>query len=349
MLGLVASGKRNIRSGAQYEKYFTTDAKGIETVLLPNGNVYDTLKLMRSIVNRYQHQTKAIAKVLKGKTIEATCSNIWSFLYWHVQYKKDHAKREQLRQPIRTWRDRKEGVDCDCYSIFIASVLTNLGIPNKFRMAGYGKDFQHVYVVVPIEGKIKERSTYYVIDPVVNRFDYEVPFNKKHDEKIDMPAVTMLSGLGECTNSKPDVARLRRFVDTQQIIDMGMVPTEMFLKEKNIAYAPAFNNETDQSVYVVTTANGPKALPTVLTKEQSALVLEQVNAPAPTTPAEPIKDALKKFNWWWVAGGAAVWLLLTGEDQNEVKSGLNGLAGVPPRTVKRKAKRTVKRYKTLHL
>src|SRR5687768_12564241 len=129
-LGLVASGKRSIKSGADYEQFFTAKAEGNEVELLSQGTVYDTLKLMKKVVDQTLSQTKAIAEKLKGSSREQTCRNIWNFLYHNVQYKKDNPLREQLRTPIRTWRDRKTGVDCDCYSIFSSSVLTNLNIPH---------------------------------------------------------------------------------------------------------------------------------------------------------------------------------------------------------------------------
>lgn len=148
-LGLVASYKRKIQSGEQYNHLFPS-AKGSSVIRNPNGSVYETLEYMQDIIKRTLYQTEGIAKLLKGKTLEQTCRNIFNFCYTHIQYKLDDAGFEQLRQPSRAWKDRKTGIDCDCFSIFISSILTNLRIPHHLRIIelndkGY---FQHVYVIV---------------------------------------------------------------------------------------------------------------------------------------------------------------------------------------------------------
>ena len=53
---------------------------------------------------------------------------IWDFVYQHVQYKLDDPGYEQVRRPLRTWLDRKRGADCEDYSVFISSILLNLGV-----------------------------------------------------------------------------------------------------------------------------------------------------------------------------------------------------------------------------
>lgn len=187
-LGMVANGKRAIESGTQYNKFFLSGVAGNEVELLPNGSVTDTLSQMKKVVKQTLSQTKLISQVLKGSSIEQTARNVWNFLYTHVQYTKDNPAREQLRTPARTWRDRKQGVDCDCYSIFISSVLTNLGVPHFFRIAGYnGGDYQHVYVVVPNSGRE------IIIDPVLDSFNTEHPYTSKKDFNMK---VTMLNGPG---------------------------------------------------------------------------------------------------------------------------------------------------------
>lgn len=181
-LGLVANSKRKIKNGLAFNKFFNLkEVKGDEVTLIANGSVYDTLTEMKKMATRYKGQTKFISEKLKADSIEQSLNNLWDFLYTHVQYKKDHPLREQLRTPIRTWKDRQTGVDCDCYSIFISTVLKNWNIPHAFRMAAYSADFQHVYVVVPTDGSLKFRNDYVVIDPVADRFNYEAPFTKKYD------------------------------------------------------------------------------------------------------------------------------------------------------------------------
>jgi hypothetical protein len=331
-LGLVASGKRAIKNGSEFNAYFDLgQVKGQEVELMEAGSVYDTLKQMHKIVRSTLPQTKRIASKLKASSREATCRNIFNFLYEHVQYKKDNPLREQLRTPLRTWKDRTTGVDCDCFSIFISSILTNLDIPHAFRMAGYKGDFQHVYVVVPKSGN-SVSSGYYTIDPVVDRFNYETPFNKKHDHMTTSP-VTTLNGLGACKTEA-----LRRYAYTDQLQDFGFVPSEQFLQAHGFSYEKVTDPTREGGVLVVFTSAGAINLPTVLSKTDSEKFLSTYTPGTPTTPQPSEKPCAcqnnkKKFWLGWLAVGAASLLLLTGSHQDEVKPGLNGAPRRKPKTI----------------
>ncbi len=180
-----ASGKRNIKNGNKYNKYFKPAKMEVEE--LDKGDVYDTLDRIQNIVHSTLDQTQAISKLLHSNSLHQTLNNVWSFLYNHIQYKEDQPGIEQLRTPLRSWADRKSGIDCDCFTIFISSILTNLAIPHSLRITEYNSKghFQHVYVVVPKDGaNINGRSSYIVVDPVVDYFNYEVEFTNKHDKKM---------------------------------------------------------------------------------------------------------------------------------------------------------------------
>jgi hypothetical protein len=335
--GLTASGKRTIGSGSEYEKYFTEKPQGNEVELMKDGSVYDTLKLMKKVVNQTLSQTKSISPVMKGNSREATCRNIWNFLYHNIQYKKDSPTREQLRTPARSWKDRKSGVDCDCFAIFSSSILTNLNIPHAFRMAGYKGDYQHVYVVVP---KTNSSTDFFIIDPVTDRFNYEVPYAKKHDH---MNNVSMLNGFGDCKDAKPEILKLRKFMDTQEIVARGGVPAKEFLTQAGIPFVPTFDKDSGNASYVV--CGGPtglKQVPTIISQSE-ANQLKSL-APAPSTTLQPTEQPpaeKKAFPWWWwaIAGGALI--LLTGSDQEEVKSGLDGPGKL--------GKRASKKLKTIRI
>ena len=199
-----ASNVRNIKNGNEYNSYFKPAKMGV--IELAEGDVFDTLDRIQSLVTNTLYQTKEISSILTTSNLKKTLNNVWSFLYNHIQYKEDAPGIEQLRTPLRSWADRKSGIDCDCYSIFISSILTNLNIPHSLRIAEYGSKgyYQHVYIVVPIDGaNIKGRNSYIVIDPVVNNFNYEVDFTKKHDKKMSI-AHQVLNGIpfsGDYTSS----------------------------------------------------------------------------------------------------------------------------------------------------
>ncbi len=207
-LGLVAQHYRNIKSGAEYERFFTGAGEGTNPILERDADVFSTLEHMEAIVAKYKHQAAPIARHLQAGNRKATCKNIFDWCYNHIQYKLDKAGEEQLRTPLRSWKDRKTGIDCDCYSILVASILSNLNIPFAFRIIKLnGKaDYQHVYVVVPSVGTdiTKSRSSYIVIDPVLDKFDKEAPgITQIHDKGMAGIPVRLLNGLADATPVNP--------------------------------------------------------------------------------------------------------------------------------------------------
>lgn len=203
-----AATKRKIRDGRRFDRFFPKADVTDETI--KSGAVLeDTLEKLPEVVRDYKWQAARIAAVLEGKTLRETCRNIWNFCYRYIQYRRDKPGTEQLRTPARSWHDRKRGIDCDCYTILISSILHHVrtgrglkGIPHTFRITAYedltgadpDPDFQHIYVVVPTRGG------HFTIDPVADEFDYEVPFIKKRDVHMELQ---VLSGLGNTGQKYP--------------------------------------------------------------------------------------------------------------------------------------------------
>jgi hypothetical protein len=181
---------RRIRSGKEFDHLFPSPSEQDKTIKASAG-VEDTMALIQKTVPLTLWHTEKIAKVLKGKTLEETCRNIWHFVYNHIQYKRDEDGVEQVRSPRRTWWERKTGVDCDCYTEFISSILLNLNIPHLARITKYPKKFpqvprwQHVYPIVPKQGRwhkdMSDRNDYIVIDCVKDDFDDEQNFLERKD------------------------------------------------------------------------------------------------------------------------------------------------------------------------
>ena len=180
---------RRIRPGKEYDKLFPTSIKQ-DTVVKGEGKakLHHTINLIKSLVSETKNDTRIIAPILKGKDLEETCRKIWNFVYQHIRYRKDEAGIEQVRRPSRTWADRYEGVDCDCYTVFISSILSNLKIPHKVRITKYGgkSHFQHIYPVVPKDGNVRKELNnsfpgYFTIDCVADYPNYEVPFSEFKD------------------------------------------------------------------------------------------------------------------------------------------------------------------------
>lgn len=187
----IRSGERPIAPGNGYDALFPRPDRRDRT-LVRDGEVGDTLELMRRVVWTYRDDTRGLAPLLRHPGLEETCRAIWAFIYGHIQYRLDKKGLEQLRRPARTWQERRQGVDCDCMSIFASSVLLNLGIPHAFRVTRYASPhWQHVYVIVPRPG-----GGHHVIDGVLSRFDHEKPYADKMDYDMDMKGidVAVLSG-----------------------------------------------------------------------------------------------------------------------------------------------------------
>jgi hypothetical protein len=180
---------RKIKSGEKQDYLFPV-AKLTDTTVKRGATISDTVSFIPKVVRQTKWQTKKIAKLLKGDSVYTTCRNIWEFVYNHIRYHKDDEGREQIRSPARAWHDKERGVDCDCYTVFISSILVNLGIPHLLRITKYSQDhFQHIYPVVPTGA-----GSHITIDCVVDRFNQEEPYTEKQDTPMDLQ---YLEGLEE--------------------------------------------------------------------------------------------------------------------------------------------------------
>jgi len=203
-LGVVANSKRQINQGPEYN-YFFAGATYTDPILHKTMDIDKTLEFMAKIVVEYNHETKKIADLLYNPDVYQFSKNIWHFVYQNIQYGPDKPNIEQLRSPKRTWADRHKGVDCDCMSIFISSILTNKNIPHYFRITKYGRGWQHVYVVVPHKGKE------IIIDTVMDSFDSEKPYTEKKD--FNPWTGKPLNGLG-------DISQLNQLSNTKTTVTM---------------------------------------------------------------------------------------------------------------------------------
>ena len=187
-----AKSPRAIQDGKAY-RHLIPKAKLTETTVKRGATVQDTVGLIPQVVAQTKWQTKGLAKQLKADTLYATCRNIWEFIYNNIRYHKDDEGIEQIRSPARAWHDRARGVDCDCYTVFISTILANLQIPHLLRITKYKQDyFQHIYPVVPTKG-----GGYITIDCVVDSFNYEEPYKEKQDTPMDLQ---FLEGLDDMEN-----------------------------------------------------------------------------------------------------------------------------------------------------
>jgi hypothetical protein len=178
--------RRPIKNGHQYDALFPDSS--CQVTRLGKGNTAVALNNMAKWSKKYAHQSKEIAPVLQGDTLEQTCVNIHSFIYNHFQYAIDGAD-QNLKSPACAWHSRAEGMDCKSYSILASTILLNLGIKHylrRIKQAGhYPEAYTHVYVIVPINQKTASLNQgYFTIDgtiPNTNELDYL----KKDDKRME--------------------------------------------------------------------------------------------------------------------------------------------------------------------
>lgn len=175
------TGKRSILIDSKVNDIFKPPLGGYLEIK-KNAQLEDTLGLMKKVIATTLSDTYNISKLLKADTQKKTCQNIWEFCFQHLQYEKDEAGIEQVRRPSRTWQDRIKGVDCDCMTVFIGSILTNLKIPFLIRLTAYkaNADFEHVYPVAQTD------SGDIIMDCVVHQFNYQVPYITKKDIRMNL-------------------------------------------------------------------------------------------------------------------------------------------------------------------
>lgn len=196
---MIAKRIRHIDPTTSYDMLFPA-AQGTVYTVKKNASVANTVDFIPKVVFATLDHTRRIADLLRDDDLRTTCKNIWHFVYRHINYKKDEDGYEQIRSPRRAWHDRFSGVDCDCYSVFISSILSNLGIPHALRITKYSQDhFQHIYPIVPLAG-----SGQITIDCVTDRFDHEVPFTEKKDFPMDLQYLNGFDAIDEPINGNEE-------------------------------------------------------------------------------------------------------------------------------------------------
>ena len=226
-----ANKKRKIKSGGEFDHLFPKPLF-LDPTIKKGATVNDAVRFIPQVVRETLFQTAKLAPLLKGNNVYETCKNIWEFVYTHIAYKKDEEGKEQIRSPARGWHDRFHGIDCDCYTVFISSILSNLKIKHKLRITKYSQDhFQHIYPIVPTTG-----GNYITVDCVVDRFNYEEPYTEKQDTKMELE---YLNGIPSTNNV--DVQDLMGWEELNGEDDLGKI--KLF---KKMAQPPGSEGDTSK-------------------------------------------------------------------------------------------------------
>ena len=149
---------------------------GMKTVVSESANVDAIIRLILEADRQSRPFTAQFARYLKGKTDLDTLRNVWKFTREHIEYVRDAPGNEIVKSPGATWKDRFG--DCKSMSVFIGSILANLGYRYKYRVAFYdpAKPEQgHIYpIAYTSSGEV-------IVDAVNSRFNQEVRYWKAFD------------------------------------------------------------------------------------------------------------------------------------------------------------------------
>lgn len=331
----------------------------------------DTIPLIVEKTKRTAWQTKKLAETLEGKTFDETLRNNSNFILDYIAYKKDDSRHEQIRSPRRLVH---EGVgDCDCYAVFLATVLRNQGIKFYYRITNYRPgDWAHIYIVVPNNQQslsVERRTDYTVLDPVTNRHDHEVKFNRKKDFDMSLqyldgysaPVVTPgTDGLGCCcdkpssanNNPKPNNPKTGQknkvmVLSGKALQNRGIKNASEILDRTGMPYQK-FHNAEGIPFYQVQTPAGNKVVPAFVStdKQEQENILQSITTPfaetasslveAATPAIEEIKDNLtvKKVVPWLL--GLGLFTAVVGTFRSKPK-GVSGLGALPKKKVSKLA------------
>jgi hypothetical protein len=202
ILGFTAFKPRTLKAGESYQDCFampTGENELIRAHSLPITTVEEMVGLIKEDMGEGRKIAERLLQESGGRRDEKLLKHIWNFFYTHYQYKEDEAGKEQIKSPNFSWANRVTGIDCDDYTFNISIILSNLSVNHYLRVVKmYGKqEYQHIYIVVPKtkQADMRTRANYWVLDPVVDWFDYE-PQGITHitDKPMSIP-LYHLSGL----------------------------------------------------------------------------------------------------------------------------------------------------------
>jgi hypothetical protein len=166
MSSLTAKAKRLMRApkGVRIKKF----EKG-------EGRTNDIIDVILYADKHSKADTARFSKVFEQWPIEKALEKLWRFVRKEIRYKADQRGYEVVKGPAQTWKDRQ--ADCKSMSIFIGSVLQNLGIRYSFRFVSWKKSdpVSHVYIIA------HTNKGDFILDAVYEKFNQEEGYAYKKD------------------------------------------------------------------------------------------------------------------------------------------------------------------------
>jgi len=200
---------------------YIAPSPGKTLVLHDDGEVQDIIRAILQADRKAKPFTVQFAWKIRRNSQRASLRTLWRFVRENIEYRRDWPGHEVVKSPARTWEDGYG--DCKSMSVFIGSVLQNLGIPYVYRVVFFDPqrpEQGHIYPVATVKGKE------IILDAVHTRFDEEVPYWKKTDYNPRAVALAGIpAGVGEVapfdwrTVAVPVVVSVAAAVITQLVLD----------------------------------------------------------------------------------------------------------------------------------
>jgi hypothetical protein len=160
-----------------------------------NGITGDIVTTLNSCFRQSVKDTKKFSQNFITGDIYESANKLWNFVKKNIKYLKDPDGKQIIQLPGALLHRRKTGGDCKSMSLFISSILYNLGAENvRLRYVSYNNNPTptHVYTVFDYNGRTV------AVDSVIDKFDHEKNYTFKTNYKMD---VFTLSGVGSAENA----------------------------------------------------------------------------------------------------------------------------------------------------
>ena len=171
-------------------------ADGIKTrperkqLIYEDGRTVDIQKVIFEVnADRIWRDTQELSQQFERS--KRGLNNLWRFVKYKIRYREDPEGFQFIKYPARLWADRAG--DCKSFTLFIVSVLQNLGIKYTIRFTSYQKGDRtvtHVYPIAHLDGED------IILDAVWFYFNSEKRYTYKDDHKFSnkMAAIYKVSG-----------------------------------------------------------------------------------------------------------------------------------------------------------
>jgi hypothetical protein len=221
-----------------------TPIEGLNRVLKVNQNVSDIISGILLTHNKWRNDYDVISENFNAASSELIGKKIFDFLKNNTFYVIESDNAQTLRSPaaiLKLGSDKKIGLDCKSYSLFIGGILDSLNRKGKkikwcYRFASYrfmDKLPHHVFIVInPGKNEIW-------VDPVLPSYNQKKQYFYKVDRKPKNMALIQVSGIGRRKKTKQE--RKQRRQEIKKNIKEKIKKRGKLLLKFNPATVPARN------------------------------------------------------------------------------------------------------------